>query len=516
MGLISLARNLIGLKASPEQIGAVTSAPAKYRNPSTAARDLLRRYHQWTYTCSTRNATAVASVPLRLYGVTRPGDRAVRAPHRPLTRKELGAVRRTAPAAPGDNIVEITSHPVLDLLTRISANADNYETLELTELYLELAGNSYWYISYSSLGIPDDIVVLRPDLVKIVPGETVGSVQGYVYGYGKNRVELAPDEVVHYKFPNPLDPHYYGMSPLRAVLASDEQYQRTIEYETALAQNNAVPSLGIQYDGVIPGDEIKKVEADWNRALRGTAKTGKIKVFDNRFDVKQFQLTPAELNFLEGRRWTREEIAGAYGVPLSLLTTGDVNLANAKVGERTYAKWTVLPRLCRLADRLNAALQLWYGEPRIFLAYDSPVPEDNEFELKRAVQLAGSSIITRDEARQMQGIDPVGGATGDEWIPSTSHNQPGEKSCAQKPRRNEHEFVLREAHNFETFRRVNDDFGRGIDVIYGITADDDTHIFAILFGATTWTFEAAKHWIREHGYEPIESHRATDPLAKEI
>lgn len=502
-------------KASSEQVGTATIGVNQYRAPSVQTKDLLGRYHQWVYTCSTKNANSVAQSQLRLYAVTRQGERAVRAPHRAV---DVKSVRRKSVIDRG-YVVEVVNHPFLDLLQYVNDRDDNYETMELTELHMELCGNAYWYVSYGDLGTPNGIIVLRPDLIKIVPNED-GSIKGYLYGRKPNQIALYPEEVVHYKFPNPLD-QYYGMSPLQAVIASDEQYQRTLEYETALAQNNAVPTLGIQYDGVIPGDEIKKVEADWNRALRGQNKTGRIKVYDNRFEVKQFQLKPAELNFLEGRKWTREEIAGAYGVPLSLLTTGDVNLANAKVGERTYARWTVLPRLCRIEDRLNTFLQTAYNEPRIFVAYDNPVPEDDEFELKRTIELSGSAIITRDEARQMQGLDPVGGEEGDAYLPKTSTGNvtaPTEgksvKDFTSLKTFSEHQFVLRAAANFDAFRKVLNDFGRGIHTIYGITADDRTHLFAILFDSTIWTFEAAKLWVREHNYQALSRAPATDPLAR--
>lgn len=515
MGLLDLVNSFIGRKASAGQVGAVTVGTTKYEAPSVAKRDLLKRYHQWVYACASKNSNAVAQSTLRLFATTSKGDPAVRAPHRILTTAQTKGV---ADRRAGSEIVEITAHPLLDLLRNVNENADEYESMELTELHMELSGDAYWYVDYDPiLCIPSEIRILRPDLVKIVPDQD-GGIKGYLYGVRPNQIALMPHEVVHFKMPNPMDPYYYGMSPLQAVIASDEQYQRTLEYEVALANNNAIPSLGIQYDGTIPGEEIKKIEADWNRALRGTARTGKVKVYDQRFEVKQFQLKPSELGFLEGRKWTREEIAGAYGVPLSLLTSMDVNLANAKVGERTYARWTIQPRLRRIEDRLNAALQGWYNEPRLFVNYDNPVPDDDQFELERTQRLAAGAIITRDEARAMQGFAPIGGEEGSSYIPSgprTTDPVSSDRSLGMKTFA-EHQFVMRDSSNFTDLRRVYDDFGRGIDAIYGVTEDRRVHIYAILFSSTIWTYEAAKLWIREHNYEPISRAPATDPLAKEI
>jgi len=500
-------------KASSQQVGAAgLGYRPQYTAPKRGKADLLQRYHQWIYSCSSRNANAVAQAKLRLYAVTRNGDAKVRAPNCEVTAKTIKGLERV-----GD-VVEVTSHPFIDLMASINPVSDPYETMELTQLHQELCGDAYWHIEFNNLGLPSSIQVLRPDLVRIVPNSD-GTVKGYLYGIRPNQVALQPEEVIHFKFPSPID-HYYGFSPLEAILSSDEQYQRTLEYETALAQNSAIPALGVQYDGTLVGDEIPKIEADWNRALRGTSRSGKVKVFDGRFDIKEFGLAPKELGYLEGRKWTREEIAGAYGVPLSFLTTGDVNLANAQVGERTYARWTLVPRLSRIEDRLNVVLQQWYGEDRIFLAFDNPVPDDNEFELRRATTLAGANIITRDEARQIQGFDPVGGEAGSSYI-AASPKSSDEKSVKSHSFKSamEHEYVIRDSSNFERLVRVNDDFGRGIACIYGVKSNDDGErrfLQQINFSTDIWTYKASGKWVDDHGYDYLESHMATDPLAKSL
>jgi HK97 family phage prohead protease len=68
---------------------------------------------------------------------------------------------------------------------------------------------------------------------------------------------------------------------------------------------------------------------------------------------------------------------------------------------------------------------------------------------------------------------------------------------------------MKDPGQFTEFRRENDKFGRGIDVIWGIKEGGDTEVQAIRFDAKRFTVDQAKAWLDEHHYEPIEFEPAT-------
>ncbi|MBU1162784.1 MAG: phage portal protein, partial [Proteobacteria bacterium] len=70
-------------------------------------------------------------------------------------------------------------------------------------------------------------------------------------------------------------------------------------------------------------------------------------------EVKPVSISPREMAYLQGRKATREEVAAIYGVPLSKLTTDDINRANADAGDYSYMKDTILPRLRRIEQKIN-------------------------------------------------------------------------------------------------------------------------------------------------------------------
>lgn len=68
---------------------------------------------------------------------------------------------------------------------------------------------------------------------------------------------------------------------------------------------------------------------------------------------------------------------------------------------------------------------------------------------------------------------------------------------------NEHAARIHDPEKYDHFRRENDKFGPGIDVIWGIPKDGAVEIQAIRFNAEKFTVEEAKEWFAEHEYKPI-------------
>jgi HK97 family phage major capsid protein len=77
----------------------------------------------------------------------------------------------------------------------------------------------------------------------------------------------------------------------------------------------------------------------------------------------------------------------------------------------------------------------------------------------------------------------------------------------ERPYPNEHAARLRDPDQYERFRRENDAFGEGIDAIYGITGGT-AELQAIRFDSRLFSPSAARAWLDEHDYSPIEFEEA--------
>lgn len=72
------------------------------------------------------------------------------------------------------------------------------------------------------------------------------------------------------------------------------------------------------------------------------------------------------------------------------------------------------------------------------------------------------------------------------------------------PYPNEHAARIKSPSGFKQFRRKNNEFADGIDVIYGIDDEGKAVVQAIRFNKTKWTAEQAKKWLKDNGYETLE------------
>jgi len=72
-----------------------------------------------------------------------------------------------------------------------------------------------------------------------------------------------------------------------------------------------------------------------------------------------------------------------------------------------------------------------------------------------------------------------------------------------KPYDGEHSARINEPSKYVKFRRVNDKFGKGIDVIYGIKENKKSEVQSIRFDKKKFTVTEAKKWLKEHNYKYI-------------
>lgn len=407
--------------------------------PKLSYDQLVERYRGWVYIAASRNATSVASVPLRLYATVDQGQpmprsrsgapgRVLKSHEKRLLIDDLAKRKRVSQRIlRAEDIVEIYDHPFLDLINQPNKFRSGFEFFEETSIFLDITGDSYWQIEFNkSLGIPQNLYLLPSQYVKIVPSKTK-FIEKYLFGNTIDPIPLTDKEVVHFRVPNPND-QLYGLGCLEAAIQAVTNYESMDGYEVALNKNMAVPGTVVSYKGNLKHADIPKLEADWNKAMRGLRNSGKTKVTSQEFDIKEVGFSPREMGFLQGRKWSRLEIADAFDVPVSLLDTENVNKANAQAGNEQYARTAIAPRLQRIEDRINDEIIPFYNEPRIFAAFDNPVPEDREFLSKQANEGFKNNLITRNEGRKLLGL--AGRPDGDVYFYQL---QPGAPTLDNEP-----------------------------------------------------------------------------------
>lgn len=427
MSIIDRIKSILGKAAY------TNDSPQRYEVASTAT--LIGReyvpppfdYHRavvenrsWVYAAARLNAVAVASQPLRLYVRNRSAGTKAWNTRRTGRRTKAylsgdlaqlpSRYAMTKAAEYGDDYEVVTdTHPLLTLLAKVNPYQNGFDSTVLRVLYMELTGNAYLHpVLDPSLDVPVELWTMPSQWMRIVPGNPLRGeelVKGYEYGRNDaQRQDFAPDEVIHFKYPNPRD-IYYGLGKVEAAWGAVTSNVALHEMDYHFFKNKSRPDYLLVSKGNASDEELERFTAQVETKLRGTNKTGRFIAVTGEVDLKPLQFPPKDL---QGREEIVEEIAAVFGVPVSMLRANDPNLASATVGFASWKETTILPLLRMDEEVLNQQLLPLFGiEDDAFLAYDNPVRADEAQETAKRTTYVAGGILTINEARQQEGLEPL-------------------------------------------------------------------------------------------------------------
>lgn len=382
--------------------------------PSFSHKDLVDRYSGWVYACANKNAINCAQVPLRLYAAKPNTKTKALFPTKTLEHGTVAYLSKSPTVAKylakAVEVEEVLDHPFLTLMQQVNGYMNQFDLLELMFLSQELTGNAYWYLfREGEIGLPTEIWPLMAQFIKIVPSkETFIEYYEYMVAGGIEKRRFEPENVVHFKYVSPRDA-YYGLGPLQAAVVAADLSKSMNTFEVGLFLNRAQPDVALILppEAGEPSTDAKKgMYKEWYKRFGGVKKGGGMAILHGGADLKQISLSPKDMAYLKGRKATLNEIAAIFGVPMSKLTTDNVNRSNAEAGDYSYMKDTILPRLRKVEQKLNEQLLPIYDE-RLFVAFDNPVPEDREYRLKEVELLLKTGYSSINEQRQIDGLEPV-------------------------------------------------------------------------------------------------------------
>ncbi len=398
------------IAAGAARHGGFLDSYRRHREPTP--RQLLEELKNAAWTCTSINAAVCASFPPRLYVATAAGQPApkclTKALH-PATEARLRAAPHLDAHTRGVRVLEeVVAHPLLTLLRQVNPVHNSFDLWELTQMFLEVHGSAYWLLQEDEVfGAPSAIWLLPSH--NVTPRRDTDSreiVDWYEYRSAGGTFRYRPDEILHFRLPDPRDPYLSGLSPLRACF---EQAALTSEYaamKRAVYDNTGVPSVILSPAEVLGDDERDRLEEQWERKFRRGG-SGKVLVAESGLHVNILSHSMGDLAALADMKATKEDIANAFHVPLPFLT-GETNLANMQASDHLHKTLAIAPRLRRRDEKLNEQLIPRYDPSgRLFLAAEDPTPEDQARLLRQHESDLKFGVRTINEIRAERGLPPV-------------------------------------------------------------------------------------------------------------
>ncbi len=387
MNLLNRLRSVFRTKAN-KPAAALFSPPL---GPSPGwwrhdAHEQVRHFTSWVYTAVTSIAQEVAR-------------------HRPYGYRETGPAEHDMTPLP-------PTHPLMRLLARPNPWLTPWELWYLTTVYLELTGNCFWYCpglraGAASLGVPGELWVIPSPWVRIIP-DANSFIGGYeVSAPGASAERLSADEVIHLKYPNPLDPHY-GLSPLQANALTVDTHTEMQQARYHAFRAGQRPGVVVATEQVLSEATVRRLEESLAARIGGRENWHRPLILEQGLRATPWTLTPAEMDFVNSAKLTRDEILAMYRVPLPIagviehVGLGSDIWAGARV---MFCEGTVQPKLDLIAQVLTRDLGRRYGAD-IGIAFPDISPR-NQAERRADDELdAKLGIRTINEIRQARGLEP--------------------------------------------------------------------------------------------------------------
>jgi len=300
----------------------------------------------WVYTACSLRAEAISRIPWRV-----------------MTRPNAGGEWEPEPGHPLETLIEYPNQ----YMTR-------QDLVERLCWHLDTGGNALWTMSFGTVlrgpvsRVPVEFWPHNPGALKPIP-DRVKFISGYEYWRDGQRFVLPAEESVHWMFCDPANP-YWGMSPLQAAARVVDTDVAAVAWNKMSFESRAIPDTVFTYDRPLTREEWENAREEIRKSYAG----GRLPwVVGNGATVEMLSWKPTEMDFVESRKMTREEILAAYKVPPTVAgVLENATLANADVYDKAFWKKSALPTLDNIKGVFNRVLVPFFGEREtLMIDYDT-------------------------------------------------------------------------------------------------------------------------------------------------
>jgi HK97 family phage portal protein len=329
-----------------------------------------------------------------------------------------------------------STHPAQRLLNKPNPWMTSVFMKRLMEIHLCMQGAAYWNIEISDAGEFELWPIPRPDRMRELPGEGSEYVKGYVYeGAHRDRAFL-PEEIVAFKYPNPIEQRA-GQAPIAPLRLTDDMGQAARKYNRQVFANGGVPDFVIFADEQVSDQQAKDFYARWDERYGGQNNAHRPAIMGGGRDIKPLAFNQREAEFIEGLQWTVEATARVMQVPQPMLgSLREATLANVEALERIFWRQTMQPECHFIAAHLQEDLMPRIAQDGVIVTCDfgdiDVLQESEDLRVQRETAHLNANVVTINEVRASRNMPPV--PWGDEPL-----RRPGDNDQRDEPPRSRSE-----------------------------------------------------------------------------
>lgn len=282
-----------------------------------------------------------------------------------------------------------------------------------TSIWYSLRGEACWILERENIAqAPSEIWIFPPDRFKYVLDEKTGLPVGWTY-QGKEEIKLALHQVIFFRAYNPYN-DLRGMGPLEAASLGVEQDHWAARHNLSFFRNAAEPGGLLSTEQKLSDPQRDKMRKVWEDRHVGPDNAHRIAVLEGGLKYQNITMSPKDMEFLEQRRWNREEIAMVFRVPMHLLSVyKDIKAYKGMVAlDKGFWQQNLIPKMSYFEGMLFSKLFSYIDNGRVWGEFDLSVVEALQEDFGEKVKTAsemnkmGWTINAINERLDM-GMKPV-------------------------------------------------------------------------------------------------------------
>ena len=312
-------------------------------------------------------------------------------------------------------------------LVKPNVNQSWDEFWKLSEIFLKLTGNVYWYKvapeDGMNKGVPREIYVLPSHLIEIVLKTNAmmlveeDPIDHYLLTEFNRFTEFKADSIVHISIDNPNfgfnGEHLYGQSPLRAAWKNIEASNKGLDLNINTLKNGGVFGFIHGKSTPLGMEQAKAVKDRLKEMNKDSSDLSRIAGISTDIGFTRLSLSTDELKPFEYLKFNQKQICNVLGWSDSLLNNDEGGKYEKQKEERKRVVTdTIIPDIKIFEAAFNdEILSLFKNYKGKKLCWDyKEIPElqdDLDTLINWITKAVDSGLINRNEARSAMRLAPL-------------------------------------------------------------------------------------------------------------
>lgn len=262
---------------------------------------------------------------------------------------------------------QVQQHPLELLIEKPTPFHNRKDLMSGMVQHLYLGGNAL-FSKVKAGGIVAELWQLPTDGMKVIPSKQ-DYISHYEYEQDGVRQRFEVSDIIHNKFNDPANP-YWGISPLQAGARLVDTDVEAVRFQKVSLQNRAITDGIFTFDHPLTKDQWEEARRMVREQHQGMDNAHTPWILGAGAKWQQMSLSPLEMDFLNSRKFNREEICSLFQVPppiVGIMDTSTYN--NIETARKIFWQDTVIPLLEDIKDSFNLSLTPEFGQG-IELSYD--------------------------------------------------------------------------------------------------------------------------------------------------